>query len=165
MERCQRYRLALNPNKTYLAVQRWVFLGYVVSEKGREPDLEKVVAIDVKWQHYKKKQLEIRKSCLRKSDHIITKWRFISHKRSIICKGKQLAQEKAGRQLAREKQLAQKEACMRQQSLARGKQLAQGRACMRQWALSKGNSQVWIPRRARNDPSPDTCTWTPWPRA
>ena len=46
LKRCRKMRLALNPEKTYLAVQRGVLLGYVVSEKGREPDPEKIVVID-----------------------------------------------------------------------------------------------------------------------
>ena len=43
--RCRKMRLALNPDKTFLGVNREVLLGYVVSEKGREPDPENVVAI------------------------------------------------------------------------------------------------------------------------
>ena len=39
-------RLALNPDKTFLRVQRGVLLGYVVSKRGREPDLDKIVVID-----------------------------------------------------------------------------------------------------------------------
>jgi hypothetical protein len=39
-------RLALNPEKIYLAVQKGVLLGYVVSEKGREPNPEKIAVID-----------------------------------------------------------------------------------------------------------------------
>ena len=46
LKQCRKVRLALNPDKTYLAVQRGVLLGYVVSEKGMEPDLEKIVVID-----------------------------------------------------------------------------------------------------------------------
>ena len=44
-----RYRnmqLALNPDKTLLGIQRGVLLGYVVSEKRREPDLDKIAVID-----------------------------------------------------------------------------------------------------------------------
>lgn len=36
----------LNSEKNYLAVQRGVFLGYVVSERGREPDPEEIAMID-----------------------------------------------------------------------------------------------------------------------
>ena len=43
--RCRKMRLALNPDKTFLGVNRGVFLGYVVSEKRRVLDPEKVVAI------------------------------------------------------------------------------------------------------------------------
>ena len=39
-------RLALNPDKTFLGVQREVLLGYVVSEKGMEPDPDKIAVID-----------------------------------------------------------------------------------------------------------------------
>ena len=39
--RCRNMTLALNPDKTFLGVQRGVLLGYVVSEKGREPDPDK----------------------------------------------------------------------------------------------------------------------------
>jgi hypothetical protein len=45
LKRCRMTRLALNPEKTYLAVRRGVLLGYVVSEKGREPDPEKIAVI------------------------------------------------------------------------------------------------------------------------
>ena len=44
--RCRKMQLALNPDKTFLGVQRGVLLGYVVSEKGREPDSNKIVVID-----------------------------------------------------------------------------------------------------------------------
>ena len=44
--RCRNMRLALNPNKTFLGVQRGVILGYVVSEKGRKPDPDKISVID-----------------------------------------------------------------------------------------------------------------------
>ncbi|BFI32702.1 hypothetical protein MPTK2_3g07970 [Marchantia polymorpha subsp. ruderalis] len=44
--RCRKMQLALNPEKTFLGVQRGVLLGYVVSEKGREPDPEKVAVIE-----------------------------------------------------------------------------------------------------------------------
>ena len=37
--------MALNPEKTYLAVSRGVLLGYVVSKEGREPEPEKVKVI------------------------------------------------------------------------------------------------------------------------
>ena len=43
--RCRKMRLALNPDKTFLRVNRGVLLGYIVSKKRREPDPEKVVAI------------------------------------------------------------------------------------------------------------------------
>ena len=39
-------RLALNPDKTFLGVQRGVLLGYVVSENGRELDPDKIAVID-----------------------------------------------------------------------------------------------------------------------
>ena len=39
-------RLALNPDKTFLGVQRGVLLGYVVSEKGRKPDPDNIAVID-----------------------------------------------------------------------------------------------------------------------
>ena len=39
-------RLALNPNKTFLGVQRGVLLSYVVSEKGRELNPDKIAVID-----------------------------------------------------------------------------------------------------------------------
>ena len=39
-------RLALNPDKKKLGVQRGVLLGYVVSENGREPDPDKIAVID-----------------------------------------------------------------------------------------------------------------------
>ena len=42
--KCRQMRLALNPDKTFLGVQRRVLLGYVVSENRREPD--KVAVID-----------------------------------------------------------------------------------------------------------------------
>ena len=38
--------MALNPDKTFLGVHKGVLLGYVVSEKGREPDPEKIAVID-----------------------------------------------------------------------------------------------------------------------
>ena len=44
--RCRKMRLALNPDKTFLGVQRGVLLGYVVSEKGREPHPDKIAMID-----------------------------------------------------------------------------------------------------------------------
>lgn len=44
--RCRRMQLALNPEKTFLGVQRGVLLGYVVSEKGREPDPDKIAVIE-----------------------------------------------------------------------------------------------------------------------
>ena len=44
--RCRQMQLALNPDKTFLEVQKGVLLGYVVSEKGREPDPEKIAVID-----------------------------------------------------------------------------------------------------------------------
>ena len=46
LERCKKDRLALNPDKTYLAVKKWVLLGYVVSGKGRELDPAKIAVID-----------------------------------------------------------------------------------------------------------------------
>ncbi|PTQ27291.1 hypothetical protein MARPO_0207s0002 [Marchantia polymorpha] len=44
--RCRRMQLALNPEKTFLGVQRGVLLGYVVSEKGRELDPDKIAVIE-----------------------------------------------------------------------------------------------------------------------
>ena len=44
--RCRQMRLALNPDKTFLGVQRGVLLGYVVSKNGREPDPDKIAVID-----------------------------------------------------------------------------------------------------------------------
>ena len=44
--RCRTMQLALNPHKTFLGVQRGVLLGYVVSEKGKKPDPDKVAVID-----------------------------------------------------------------------------------------------------------------------
>ena len=38
-------RLALNPDKTFLGVNKRVLLGCVVSSKGREPDPDKIIAI------------------------------------------------------------------------------------------------------------------------
>jgi hypothetical protein len=38
-------QLALNPDKTFLGVNREVLLGYVISEKGRKLDPEKIEAI------------------------------------------------------------------------------------------------------------------------
>ena len=35
-------RLALNPDKTFMGVQKGVILGSVVSENGKEPDLDKI---------------------------------------------------------------------------------------------------------------------------
>jgi hypothetical protein len=43
--RCRKMQLALNPDKTFLGVNRGVLLGYVVSEKEREPDPEKIEVI------------------------------------------------------------------------------------------------------------------------
>ena len=39
-------RLALNLDKDFLRVQRGVLLSYVVNEKGKEPDLDKIVVIN-----------------------------------------------------------------------------------------------------------------------
>jgi hypothetical protein len=44
-ERCRHYGIALNPEKIYLAVERGVLLGHVVSKKGKEPDPEKIEVI------------------------------------------------------------------------------------------------------------------------
>ena len=44
--RCRQMRLALNPDKTFLGVQRGILLGYVMNEKRREPDPDKIVVID-----------------------------------------------------------------------------------------------------------------------
>ena len=46
LARCRKMRLALNPDKTFSGVQRVVLLRYVVSEKGREPDPDKIAVID-----------------------------------------------------------------------------------------------------------------------
>ena len=43
--RCRQMRLALNPDKTFIGIQRGVLLGYVVSEKEREPDPDKIAVI------------------------------------------------------------------------------------------------------------------------
>jgi len=45
LERCKKARMALNPDKTYLALCRGVLLGYVVSKEGREPEPEKIKVI------------------------------------------------------------------------------------------------------------------------
>ena len=39
-------KLALNLDKTFLGVQRGVMLGYVVNEKGKELDSDKIAVID-----------------------------------------------------------------------------------------------------------------------
>ena len=44
--RCRKMQLAWNLDKTFLGVQRGVLLVYVVSEKGREPDLIKIAVIN-----------------------------------------------------------------------------------------------------------------------
>ena len=44
--RCRKMQLALNLDKTFLNVQNAVLLGYVVSEKGREPDFDEITMID-----------------------------------------------------------------------------------------------------------------------
>ena len=44
--RCRKMQLALNPDMIFLGVQKGVLLGYVVSEKGREPDPEKIAIIN-----------------------------------------------------------------------------------------------------------------------
>ena len=44
--RCRQMHVVLNPDKTFLKVQRGVFLSYVVSEKGRKPDPDKITVID-----------------------------------------------------------------------------------------------------------------------
>ena len=44
-ERCRQARIALNPEKMYLAVTKGLLLGYIVSQKGNEPDSEKVDVI------------------------------------------------------------------------------------------------------------------------
>ena len=44
--RCRKMQLALNSDKTFLSVQRVVLLGYVVNEKGRAPDPEKITLIN-----------------------------------------------------------------------------------------------------------------------
>jgi hypothetical protein len=43
--RCKKIQLALNSDKTFLGVNREVLLGYVVSKKGREPNMEKIEVI------------------------------------------------------------------------------------------------------------------------
>ena len=40
-------RLIVNPDETFLGVQIGVLLSYVVSEKGRKPDPNKIAVIDV----------------------------------------------------------------------------------------------------------------------
>ena len=44
--RCRNMRLTLNPDKTFLGVHRGVLLGYVMNEKNREPDPDKIAMID-----------------------------------------------------------------------------------------------------------------------
>ena len=44
--RCKKMQLALNPDKTFLLVRKGVLLGYVVSEKERELDPDKIAVID-----------------------------------------------------------------------------------------------------------------------
>ncbi len=44
-DRCRRYGIALNPEKIYLAVECGVLLGHVVSQKGKEPNPEKIEVI------------------------------------------------------------------------------------------------------------------------
>jgi hypothetical protein len=44
-ERCRRYGIALNPEKIFLAIECGVLLGHVVSQKGKEPDPEKIEVI------------------------------------------------------------------------------------------------------------------------
>ena len=46
MFRCRKMQLTLNPDKTFLDVHKGVLLGYVVNEKGREPDPDKIAVID-----------------------------------------------------------------------------------------------------------------------
>lgn len=45
LERCKKARMALNPEKTYLALTRGILLEYMVSKRGREPEPEKVKVI------------------------------------------------------------------------------------------------------------------------
>ena len=44
--RRKKLQLALNPDKTFLGVQREVLLEYVANEKGLEPDSNKIAVID-----------------------------------------------------------------------------------------------------------------------
>lgn len=44
-ERCRRSRMALNPDKTYMALLRGILLGYMVSKHGREPEPAKIKTI------------------------------------------------------------------------------------------------------------------------
>ena len=43
---CRMMQLALNPDKTFLGVHKIVLLDYVISEKGREPNPDKITVID-----------------------------------------------------------------------------------------------------------------------
>jgi hypothetical protein len=43
--KCRKMQLVFNPDKTFLGVNRRMLLGYVVSEKIRESDLEKIKVI------------------------------------------------------------------------------------------------------------------------
>lgn len=43
LKRCRKVRLALNPEKTYLTVQRGILLGCVVNEKGKDPTWKKLL--------------------------------------------------------------------------------------------------------------------------
>jgi len=44
-KRCRRSGITLSPDKIFLAVERGVLLGFIVSKEGREPDPEKVKVI------------------------------------------------------------------------------------------------------------------------
>ncbi len=44
-DRCHRFGIALNPEKIYLAMERGVLLGHTVSQKGKEPNPEKIEVI------------------------------------------------------------------------------------------------------------------------
>ena len=46
MVRCNKIQLALNPNETFLGVQKVVLLGYVMNEEWREPNSNNIAVID-----------------------------------------------------------------------------------------------------------------------
>jgi len=44
-QRCRKVDISLNPEKVYLAMVQGILLGYVVTKKGKELDLDKVEVI------------------------------------------------------------------------------------------------------------------------